>query len=176
MRQFRCPRGSESHTASLRLCTSNMGMGELLLTLDLSFIPSLTEMIRWCTKRNFKDQFNQVVQSLIYNTIWELWKTRNLVIFEGRKLPAERCFRKVKMAVMNLAFLFKGTLNNSIYSAMFIRSLKVNPRYAGSQIFSELTWVCPPPGWHKYNVDGATKGMPGEATSAGVFRNYRGFH
>lgn len=39
------------------------------LYLDLSFITLVRELLRWCTRRNLRDQYNLVLHSLIFNTL-----------------------------------------------------------------------------------------------------------
>lgn len=48
-------------------------------------------------------------------------------------------------------------------------------RYLGSKTIKEVRWVMPPHCWTKANIDGTTRGNPGEAACGGVFRMYMGF-
>lgn len=147
-----------------------------LLHLDLSFLTSLRELLRWCVRRPMSNQYNQVILSIILNTLWAIWKYRNKAIFERRRNTVVSCIRKIKKSVANAAFLFHGKIRNSVAESALLRALTVTPRYKDALGIKEIRWVNPPPSWHKCNVDGAAKGSPGAATCAGVFRNYRGFH
>lgn len=100
----------------------------------------------------------------------------NKVVFDHKRDTDVHCVKMIKRVVGNASFLYKGTANSSISFAIFLRSLHVMTSYCPVLTFKQVTWVDPPPGWHKCNIDKAAKGYPGVTTCSGVFENYRGFH
>lgn len=117
-----------------------------LLHLDLSFLGSVREMIKWATRRNLQDQYNQTLQLLIFQTLWILWKVRNKAVFEQRRDTIVQCIRRIKSAAAKSSFLLSGTVANSVSKTMFLRALAVKPRYEQQLTFSEVRWIFPPPG------------------------------
>lgn len=97
-----------------------------------------------------KEQNNPVLQALIFNALWVIWKSRNKAMFHNRRNSVVQCIRKIKKAMVKSDFLFTGTLDNTVALSMFIRSLNLTPRHRASISHKEVRWACRPPGWHKY--------------------------
>lgn len=60
-----------------------------LLEVNFSNFSTVNEIIRWAARQNFRDTAGQLRLSCILHGIWEIWRCRNLTIFE-RKLTTKQ--------------------------------------------------------------------------------------
>lgn len=136
-----------------------------MINLDVSFIPTASEMIRWCSSKNLNKQFHQVIQAASFIAIWQVWKTRNMLLFQGKRMDYRTTVIRTKSNLVRLSFLFYGTVNrHDIRQLTIIRGLGVAVRLSRGYTLRKVLWVSPPPGWHKVDIDGAARGAPGLAS------------
>lgn len=118
---------------------------------------------------------HQVILTVILLTLWNIWKVRNMSVFDGVQLPTRDCIVRIKKMVNKLSFLFKGNIYNLVHKLYFLKMFKANPIVRGSVRQHEVLWAAPQPSWHKVNFDGAATGNPGRPYYCAIFQNYRGF-
>jgi ribonuclease HI len=61
---------------------------------------------------------------------------------------------------------------SSIVDFTFLKHFKINIHHPKAPVIKEIIWNPPLINWIKCNIDGASKGNPGIASCAGVFRNF----
>lgn len=68
----------------------------LIVNLDMSFVHTAVEMIRWCTSGNLANQYNEVIQAACFIVMWQVWKARNKLIFQGKKTEFRTIIMRTK--------------------------------------------------------------------------------
>lgn len=144
--------------------------------LEVNFLNfrGIKQVLLHCCKWDLKNQRNQLRFALVMCAIWEIWKSRNDMIFNGTRRSARECILSTRRLVTRLGFLMTGKVRNGQGMELFRAfGITMNVKH-GIQV-KEVRWVPPPIGWHKANFDGAARGSPGISTCGGIFRNHRGF-
>ncbi|KAK7243101.1 hypothetical protein RIF29_37886 [Crotalaria pallida] len=92
---------------------------------------------------------------LFFATLWWIWKARNAMCIERRKIPRH----SVINSIHNLSSLIKSNLSNTVSTPSPQKWIK---------------WENPPSGSIAVNVDGSCKGNPGPAGFGGLLRDDSG--
>lgn len=102
------------------------GAGSARLKLDMSFIPTVGEMLhRFCTL-NLKLKFNQFVLGICAVRLWERWKTRKRIVFQDIKTEFSSCIMRIWNFVMCLGFVLKGKDSGVAWQRETLRSFKIS--------------------------------------------------
>lgn len=103
---------------------------------DLTKFNEISELIRWSARLPKKNQGCQCLVSLIFYGIWELWKGRNSIIFNGMVFSPELCVKSVRQWVQNLNFMFTGRCSNSIQELQLLNFFFSNSNCkTGTEVF-----------------------------------------
>lgn len=94
--------------------------------------------------------------SIFAQMAWLTWKARNTLVFEGKDSTKD-----LHLRVWKQVSIFLHTKNKW-------RELTAGHTVAPVE---PITWYPPPRGWVKLNSDGVSKGNPGPAGGAGIFRD-----
>ena len=88
-------------------------------------------------------------------TIWNVWKSRNNMVFNKKKRNPSLAMEIVKQALEH-------------YHCV------ASPRLQTRKVLKGIWWERPPQGWMKLNNDGSANGNPGLAGCGGVIRDDSG--
>ncbi|XVF54250.1 hypothetical protein PTKIN_Ptkin05aG0165200 [Pterospermum kingtungense] len=107
---------------------------------------------------------------LFYVYIWTIWVVRNDVVFNGGLCVLDRI---VDSATLKVAFWSKANwpcIPQGLMEIYRCPSLISIPGSANVKR-KQVSWVCPPLGSLKFNIDGAASGQPGPAGIGGILRD-----
>lgn len=146
-----------------------------LLHLDMSFLPTAKEIVRWVCSLNLNEKFNQFTQLLCFSTLWKLWEVRHNKIFQGQLMDYRSCIWRIRTSVIRAYYLLRGRGALHSWQQGVLHLFNIRNSFTGAATHREVWWVPPSPGWHKVNCDGVVRGSSGLASCGGVFRNSRAF-
>jgi hypothetical protein len=61
--------------------------------------------------------------------------------------------------------------SNSMRDFSILKKFRIEIHHPKTSTVREIFWYPPLPNWIKCNIDGASKGNPGQASCGGIFRN-----
>lgn len=93
---------------------------------------TVTELLKWVNKLNNKNLFHQLLKALVAAGCWEIWLSRNSIVFDGKLIPMEVCIAKIRASIRRCAFLFNGAIANNVRETMILRFFGIDPKYKGS--------------------------------------------
>ncbi|CAL1352198.1 unnamed protein product [Linum trigynum] len=96
---------------------------------------------------------------------WNLWKNRNEGVFKG-------IGKTLSPPSLTQATKIKATLWYKAWVAP--QNILGRRGTAVQRVYREISWIPPPAGWIKVNVDGAANGSQGPAGAGGALRNHHG--
>ena len=111
---------------------------------------------------------------VVCHTLWHIWKARNAFRFHGTPVIVRRIIHNVitDTHLLGLAFGFKVSQLRGDLDVQFGEPLRVLPRRA--RVYKLVSWLRPPLGCIKLNVDGCSRGNLGLSTTGGVLRDGHG--
>lgn len=68
----------------------------------------------------------------------------------------------------------KGSASSSLEELRILKAFGIVAHLNKAPSIKQVVWLPPPYLWTKCNTDGAARGVPGHAASAGMFRDYSG--
>lgn len=84
--------------------------------------------------------------------LWLIWKGRNQLVFENKRLNP-----RIDIVITNRAVEYTHCAGR--------------PLMPKQRIIKQIRWEKPSRGWMKLNVDGASKGNPGQAGGGRLLRD-----
>ncbi|KAK9267684.1 hypothetical protein L1049_010116 [Liquidambar formosana] len=106
---------------------------------------------------------------------YSIWQVRNSYRFDSKVPNLRRVCLHIKALLFDIGKFSGGTMANEVNDLLTLHFLGITRIPPKAPSISLVCWFPPLPGWVKLNTDGLSKGNPGLATTAGVFRSYRGF-
>lgn len=94
-----------------------------------------------------KSQIKQLLQAAVYFSLWQLWKSRNVL---------RQTIRSIEILVKGIEFLLSGTMDNSVHELTVMKKYNIVPRPNKSGNIVEVSSRNPPSNWTKANIDGAS--------------------
>ncbi|XVF39216.1 hypothetical protein PTKIN_Ptkin01aG0017700 [Pterospermum kingtungense] len=141
--------------------------------------------VQWVSRKDPWQCFEQWLQLLPKNrcdklwrmsfgaVIWSIWLIRNECIFQNKVLVMDHLLDIIKA---RLAFWAKALWPNDpiCMVEIFTCPISITMPKRKTRDWPRVSWVCPPAGHVKFNVDGASIGKPGSAGIGGVLCNHAG--
>jgi ribonuclease HI len=107
----------------------------------------------------------------IINLLNSIWNMRNQARFDNKKANVSAAISSI---IANTSLSGNHTLkaaSNSLRDFRVLKHFKVDIHAPKIPFVKEIIRNPPLPSWVKCNVDGASKGNPGQASCGGIFRN-----
>lgn len=126
-------------------------------------------MLWWGAEvKNAMRPYYRVLPSFI---IWELWRRRNKMKHEGKRISVARITHNVTRSLFVMLQIRKLNMTRSSDWPGMIREMET---YCPKMKVKKVLWEFPPEGWVKYNTDGTSRGNPGLNSYALCLRDDRG--
>ncbi|KAK6773905.1 hypothetical protein RDI58_029144 [Solanum bulbocastanum] len=126
-------------------------------------------MIWWGAK--FKKELRPYYRSVPTFVIWELWRRRNKMKHEGKKISLHRIIHNVTRNIFMLIQLRKPQTKCSASCPEMIKELE---SYRTRIKVIKILWEFPPEGCVKYNTDGASRENLGVSSYSFCLRDATG--
>lgn len=136
------------------------------INIDLS---SPISVIGIC-KRKWSSQVHDVILFAIIHVFWFIWVSRNKARFDNFRHSTISIRHLVSAAVALSGSLSAGSMSNSMEEFAILKAFKIKGHVSRASKTTQVSWIPPPCGWVKCNTDGASRGNPGHASGAGIFR------
>uniref|UniRef100_A0A0V0I9P3 Putative ovule protein n=1 Tax=Solanum chacoense TaxID=4108 RepID=A0A0V0I9P3_SOLCH len=132
---------------------------------------SLREVIMQWWRGKCRSDSKPYYRALPSIIIWELWKRRNGIKYEGKGISIPRIIHNVSRNMYMLIKLRRPSMQCSgrwenIFQELEEYSTRVN--------IELVRWECPHKGWVKYNTDGDYRGNPRFSSYAFCLRDDKG--
>ncbi|XP_073139140.1 uncharacterized protein [Henckelia pumila] len=115
-----------------------------------------------------------VKEFLPFVVLWFLWTARN----DAKHRRLSPSTETVKFQILSYLRLSHSaaTIKPGLWLGVFqaARSMGISVRLQRTQKTAIVRWLRPPPGFFKLNVDGSSRGNPGESSVGGVVRDSSG--
>ncbi|XP_058068772.1 uncharacterized protein LOC131218107 [Magnolia sinica] len=104
------------------------------------------------------------------NAMAELWLSRNASRYEGIRMSARRIIAHVSLWLQELGNPLPTSVSSSLFVPFGSGSHVHDPVPTDSSAWPLLViWQRPRPGWVKLNVNGSSRGNPGESSGEGYY-------
>ncbi|XP_075503965.1 uncharacterized protein LOC142541291 [Primulina tabacum] len=115
-----------------------------------------------------------VKEFLPFIVLWFLWMARNDAKHRQLRISGETVKSQILsyLRLAHAAFIVKPKHWLGAFEAA--RSLGIFVAFQRTHRLAIVRWLCPPPGCFKLNVDGSSRGNPGESSVGGVVRDSSG--
>lgn len=114
----------------------------------------------------------QVWTLIPFDIIWSCWLERNTVVFNHKSFNLENVW---DIMLARVYWWVKGHREDFSYSlGQFVAGFEFVRLQTQATSRVAVDWQAPPSGVLKFNVDGASKGNPGESGIGGVLRDSSG--
>ncbi|XP_073037138.1 uncharacterized protein [Primulina eburnea] len=115
-----------------------------------------------------------VKEFLPFIILWFLWTARNDAKHRQLRISGETVKSQILsyLRLAHAAFIVKPKHWLGAFEAA--RSLGIFVGFQRTHRLAIVRWLCPPPGCFKLNVDGSSRGNPGESSVGGVVRDSSG--
>jgi ribonuclease HI len=139
--------------------------------LDLTLQFTCIEDMWNITELNWSPQCKLTITAAIINLLNTIWTIRNQARFDDKRISVDSA---ISMIISNTSLSGNNTkkvASNSLRDFIILKKFNVaihNPRM---NTVKEVVWNPPLMNCVKCNIDGASKGNPGEASCGGIFRN-----
>ncbi|GLT30193.1 hypothetical protein SLA2020_050080 [Shorea laevis] len=154
----RCEQGQETALHLLRDCYYSRLVWENSATLPADFF--LLNFEDWI--RNNAEAYSSSSESrkhwssFFLSLIWTIWKSRNALIFEGRRLTPQNLYQQASSLAMNTRLAFASIV------------------FGHSRVPRWVRWFPPDFPFLKLNTDGAMNHSTGKASAGGLIRDHGG--
>ncbi|EOY15823.1 Uncharacterized protein TCM_034780 [Theobroma cacao] len=116
----------------------------------------------------------EIWHMLFFSTLWSIWLCRNEILFQGKHLDVNQL---QDIILVRLAHWCKGKWPvNHIPASHFLfepSRICINSRKCKTKVV--CSWMRPPTGSFKLNVDGSALGKPGPTGIRGAIRDHESF-
>ncbi|KAK3193118.1 hypothetical protein Dsin_024428 [Dipteronia sinensis] len=142
---------------------------------EVSCCPSASILDWWKGWRGLspKKMYDRAWCSLLFAVVWTTWESSNCKVFNNRDASLSQAVDTVKFKVV---WWFKtyggGSVDSITNMTSNIKDCCVEAR--GSKVPSSQDWRPPPFGSLFFNLDGLSRGSPGQAGVGGVLRDHIG--
>ncbi|XP_075507656.1 uncharacterized protein LOC142544497 [Primulina tabacum] len=111
---------------------------------------------------------------LPFIVLWFLWTARNDVKHRQLRISGETVKSQILsyLRLAQAAFIVKPKHWLGVFEAA--RSLGFFVGFQRTHRLAIVRWLCPPPGCFKLNIDGSSRGNPGESSVGGIVRDFYG--
>ncbi|GLT30109.1 hypothetical protein SLA2020_049290 [Shorea laevis] len=154
----RCEQSPETPTHLLRDCYYSRMVWDSMAPLPPDFFTLSFD--NWLKKNSRRCRTSSALQEnwfcLFLATIWNIWKSRNKLVFDELKIPPQAVSRQSQL----LAIEMKLALGASVVS------FSKDPRW--------VRWIPPQQPFLKLNTDGSRNHTTGGAAAGGLIRNHCG--
>lgn len=144
---------------------------QMMGVIQFSYRSPLALLNRW--RRRFRSP-HHIGFLLPCHVLWQVWKGRNGFRFDSKVFNANAIIHQVliELNLTSLAFGFKHSQASNTSDLHNIMNLRIHPPQVRPP--RVISWLCPPAGVIKLNVDGCRKGTSGMSAAGGIFRDHRG--
>ncbi|XP_055815758.1 uncharacterized protein LOC129885490 [Solanum dulcamara] len=131
----------------------------------------LRKVIMLWRERDVKKAIRSYYRAIPNFIIWKLWRRRNRMKDEGKKLSIQRVIHNITKNIFMMLQMRKPNMKCPCNWPDMIKELK---SYSPKMKAIRVLWDFPPVGWLKYNIDGASRGNPSISSYAFCLRNESG--
>lgn len=152
-----------------------------LITALSNYIKSLFQSWPLLLKESNLSQIMEVSPSCL---VWEIWKERNCILFEGKARRQELVLNSIESTIVDtvnckIAFSLEQPKVFSSWDESIRKNwqgIKIPPSFGQKKNNSrkDATWTPPKPSWLKLNFDGASRGNPSPSGIGYVIRDHSG--
>ncbi|XP_058746815.1 uncharacterized protein LOC131619766 [Vicia villosa] len=121
-------------------------------------------------------QAKAVVLSMVCSLFYFVWRARNSMRFEGRKIHWKACISQIMARAKLVGDNRTNASDNNITSFLILKGMQVNLNPNRPASFMNVLWCPPPLGWVKVNIDGVARGNPVTMACGGLYRDSNAVH